>query len=79
MPKSNAQRQAEFRARRRELPVDTWQFRALMLEAYYLGKADGRAVSNAQSLDRIIETAWLRYDAACLDDVRQAHAAFAGP
>lgn len=57
--RSNAQRQADFRQRRRAMPSAEAEFRRLMLEAYYLGRMDRADEADVASVDEIIERAWL--------------------
>ncbi len=62
MPKTNAERQAAYRARRNSWPTTESHMRALLMEVYFVGRDDGRDHAAFDDLDSVIERAALRYE-----------------
>jgi len=62
MPKSNAQRQADYRARRNSWPTTDAHMRALLLEIYLVGRAHAREGEPARGINDVIEIAVLQYE-----------------
>jgi len=61
-PKSNAERQAAYRARRNSWPTTEAHIRALAHELYFVGLDDGRNGVRLDGLDSVIERAALAYE-----------------
>lgn len=55
MAKNNAQRQADYRARQKAFPKTESDLRMLLIDAYYLGRADKGDGRDGRSTDSIVE------------------------